>query len=179
MNDIDSFAQEITHRERSVPSSEMSCGKRCVAKRAIAAARGDAALVPHSCGCCSRELRPALTTCSPASSPMPRCRRSGSSVVGEAFAEDPAILAAPPPTSSDTTRDPAAEDYVTAVSLLKASSLQCIASTTIVGRRRRAMAGLRPERVSEFFAVDIHPAVPSGAVSSSTSTTASSSARPR
>jgi serine O-acetyltransferase len=86
-------------------------------------------------------------------------------LVREAFAEDPAVLdAAVSDLVATRTRDPAAETYVTPFLYYKGfHALEWHrVNHYLWRRRRRAMADFVQSRVSEFFAADIHPAVPVG-----------------
>src|SRR5882724_4137279 len=168
MNDIDLIAQEITPSpERSVPSSEDELWETLRGEARAVAAREEMlrsflilAVLRHE------SFGAALTTLLArklADAAMSTERLEA--LVGEAFAEDPAILAAATADLIATrTRDPAAEDYVTPFLYYKGfHALQWHrVNHYLWGRRRRAMADFVQSRVSEFFAVDIHPAVPFG-----------------
>jgi len=168
MNDIDLIAQEITPSpERSVPSSEDELWETLRGEARAVAAREEMlrsflilAVLRHE------SFGAALTTLLArklADAAMSTERLEA--LVGEAFAEDPAILAAATADLIATrTRDPAAEDYVTPFLYYKGfHALQWHrVNHYLWGRRRRAMADFVQSRVSEFFGVDIHPAVPIG-----------------
>lgn len=168
MNDVDLSQQAVAvSKERSVPSGEIELWETlCVEARRIAAReevlRGflDLAVLRHPGFGAALAALLARKLAEPV---MPQERLEA--LVRGAMQDDPAIVAAAAADLVATrTRDPAAESYVTPFLYYKGfHALEWHRINHFLWRqRRREMADFLQSRVSEFFAVDIHPAVPVG-----------------
>ena len=167
MNDIDLATQEAAPSERSVPSTEIELWETLrVEARRIAAREGvlrdflDLVVLRHDSFGQALAWLLARKLAEPI---MPEAQLVA--LVREALASDPGIVAAAAADLIATrTRDPAAESYVTPFLYYKgfhALEWHRI-SHWLWTSRRRELADFLQSRVSEFFAVDIHPAVPVG-----------------
>ncbi len=167
MNDIDLTSQEIAPSERSVPSTEIELwetlrveARRIASRESVLRDFLDLVVLRH--GSFGQALAWLLAR-KLAEPIMPEAQLVA--LVREALASDPAIVAAAAADLIATrTRDPAAETYVTPFLYYKgfhALEWHRISHWLWVNRRRE-LAEFLQSRVSEFFAVDIHPAVPIG-----------------
>jgi len=168
MNDVDLVGQEIAgSSERSVPSTEHELWQTLRAEAGRIAAREDmlrqfvelSVLRHASFG----EALAALLARKIAETVMPQERLAA--LVRSAMSDDPAIIAAAVADLVATrTRDPAAESYLTPFLYYK--GFQALewhrVNHWLWRQRRREVADFIQSRVSEVFAVDIHPAVPIG-----------------
>jgi serine O-acetyltransferase len=167
MNDIDLTAQEIAPSQRSVPSTEIELwemlrveARRIASRESVLRDFLDLVVLRHSSFGQALAWLLARKLAEPI---MPEAQLVA--LVREALASDPDIVAAAAADLIATrTRDPAAETYVTPFLYYKgfhALEWHRI-SHWLWTSRRRELAEFLQSRVSEFFAVDIHPAVPVG-----------------
>jgi serine O-acetyltransferase len=168
MNDIDLTEQEIAaSSERSVPSSEIELwetlrveARRIAAREAMLRDFLDLAVLHHD------GFGAALAALLARKLAEPIMQEAQlEALVHEALTGDPTIIAAAAADLIATrTRDPAAETYVTPFLYYKGfHALEWHrVGHYLWTSRRRELAEFLQSRASEFFAVDIHPAVPVG-----------------
>jgi serine O-acetyltransferase len=168
MNDVELTGQEISAApERSVPSTEIELWETLRGEAARVAAREnmlrsflELAVLRHAS---FGDALAALLARKLAEPVMPAELLEG--LVRSALKDDPTIAgAAVADLVATRTRDPAAESFATPFLYYKGfHALEWHRINHWLWRqRRREIADFIQSRVSEFFAVDIHPAVPVG-----------------
>jgi serine O-acetyltransferase len=167
MNDVELTQEIAASPERSVPSSELELWQtlrtevsRVATRESVLRSFLELAVLRHgSFG----DALAALLARKLAEPVMPAELLEG--LVRGALKDDPAIIeAAAADLVATRTRDPAAESFATPFLYYKgfhALEWHRI-NHWLWSQRRREMADFIQSRVSEFFAVDIHPAVPVG-----------------
>jgi serine O-acetyltransferase len=167
MNDVELTQDIAASPERSVPSSEEELWQtlrteisRVAARESVLRSFLELAVLRHAS---FGDALASLLARKLAEPVMPAELLEG--LVRGAFKDDPAIVeAAAADLIATRTRDPAAESYATPFLYYKGfHALEWHRVNHWLWRqRRREMADFIQSRVSEFFAVDIHPAVPVG-----------------